>query len=330
MRTVTNEPADVAPAEEPPPSSCRGCGSTRVRFWRFARASDARLARRSSFRLEHCLDCGTAALADDSDGGDSRSLYESGTYARPAPALDALIEPLRRLLRWERMRFLPPPEQAPRVFEIGAGDGRFVDALRRRGHEAGGIEPYRGARANGSPVAAMPLEKLDLESGSQDAVVLWHVLEHLDDPGGALERIRPWLAPRGTLVVAVPNLSSLQARIGGDRWFHQDVPRHRTQFSRPGVVRLLERSGFRVERVHSLLLDQNLLGMWQTLLNRLTREPDAFYRLVKRAGRTSARDAAMLAVAGPLALPVAALLELAASAFGRGGSIVLRCTPIET
>src|SRR5581483_6615858 len=86
MRTVTNEPADVAPAEEPPPSSCRGCGSTRVRFWRFARASDARLARRSSFRLEHCLDCGTAALADDSDGGDSRSLYESGTYARPAPA----------------------------------------------------------------------------------------------------------------------------------------------------------------------------------------------------------------------------------------------------
>jgi SAM-dependent methyltransferase len=329
MRSVTEERAEVASAEGPPPPSCRACGSAGVRFWRFARASDARLAERPSFGLEQCLDCGTAALADGDAEDDSRPLYESGTYARPAPPLDALIEPLRRLLRWERMRFLPPPAEARHVFEIGAGDGRFVEALARRGYRAAGIEPYRGPRSNGAAVAALPLEELDLESASQDAVVLWHVLEHLDDPGGALRRIRPWLRPRGTLVVAVPNLSSLQARIGGDRWFHQDVPRHRTQFSRAGIVRLVERSGFRVESVHSLLLDQNLLGMWQTLLNRLTREPDAFYRLVKRAGRTSPRDAAVLAVAGPLALPVSALLELAASAFGRGGSIVLRCSPIE-
>jgi SAM-dependent methyltransferase len=319
MRTETDQREEAA-------ARCRACGGC-VRFWRFARASDPVLAQRSTFRLEHCPDCGTAALADD--GLDERPLYESGTYARPPRPVDVLIEPLRRLLRRERMRFLPPPAEAPRVFEIGAGDGRFVEALSRRGHEAAGIEPYRGARSNGAAVAAIPLEELDLGPASQDAVVLWHVLEHLDDPAGALRRIRPWLRPGGTLVVAVPNLSSLQARIGGDRWFHQDVPRHRTQFSRAGVVRLLERSGFRVERVHSLLLDQNLLGMWQTLLNRLTREPDVFYRLVKRAGRTSPRDAAVLAIAGPLALPVAALLELGASAVGRGGSLVLRCLPID-
>jgi SAM-dependent methyltransferase len=330
MRSVTVQCAKAAPKVSAPATRCRACGSARVRFWRVARASDARLAERPEYRLEHCLDCGTAALADGAPEADSGPLYESGTYRRPAPALDALIEPLRRLLRWERMRFLPPPAEAPRVFEVGAGDGRFVEALAQHGYEAAGIEPYRGSHSNGAAVTAVPLEELELEPASQDAVVLWHVLEHLDDPGAALRRIRPWLRPRGTLVVAVPNLSSLQAQLGGDRWFHQDVPRHRTQFSRAGAVRLLERSGFRVERVHSLLLDQNLLGMWQTLLNRLTREPDVFYRLVKRAGRTSVRDAAVLALAGPAALPVAVLLELAASAVGRGGSIVLRCTPIES
>jgi predicted SAM-dependent methyltransferase len=316
---------------ERPAAGCRACGGGSVRFWRFARASDTSLAQHTAYRLEHCLDCGTASLVD-AEPEAPRSLYDAGTYARPAPALDALIEPLRRLLRRERMRFLPPPERGRRVFEVGAGDGRFVEALAQRGYEAAGNEPYRSARANGSAaaVAAVPLEELELEPGSQDAVVLWHVLEHLDEPGGALRRIHGWLAPSGALVVAVPNLSSLQARIGGDRWFHQDVPRHRTQFTRTGAVRLLERSGFRVESVHSLLLDQNLLGMWQTLLNRVTRERDVFYRLVKRAGGTSLRDTAVVALAGPAVLPVAALLELGASAVGRGGSIVLRCTPIES
>ena len=66
---------------------------------------------------------------------------------------------------------------------------------------------------------------------SLDAAIAWHVLEHLDDPA------RPWrgsargCARAAGVVVACPNLASLQARIGGDRWFHQDVPRHRTHFT---------------------------------------------------------------------------------------------------
>src|SRR5439155_21492538 len=108
----------------------------------------------------HCLDCGAAGLPDDAPGAAPRPLYESGTYQRPAPALDALIEPLRRLLRRERMRFLPPPAEAPRVFEVGAGDGRFGGALAQHGYEAAGIEPYRGARSSVASVAAVPLEEL--------------------------------------------------------------------------------------------------------------------------------------------------------------------------
>ena len=46
--------------------------------------------------------------------------------------------------------------------------------------------------------------------------------------------------PAGTLVVAVPNLGSVQARIGGDRWFHQDVPRHRTHLTPAGASALLD------------------------------------------------------------------------------------------
>ncbi len=126
-------------------------------------------------------------------------------------------------------------------------------------------------------------------------------------------------------MLACPNLASLQARIGGDRWFHQDVPRHRTHFTAAGLRLLLERSGFRLERMAHLLVEQNPLGMWQTLLNRLTRERDVAFRALKRdlgRGPGVGRDLAVTAVAGPLLVPVAVALELAAGLAGRGGSVV--------
>ena len=68
--------------------------------------------------------------------------------------------------------------------------------------------------------------------------MMWHVLEHLDDRLGPSPTCAA-RCPGGRLIVAVPNLSSLQARIGGDRWFHQDIPRHRTHFTEGGLLMLL-------------------------------------------------------------------------------------------
>jgi hypothetical protein len=134
-------------------------------------------------------------------------------------------------------------------------------------------------------------------------------------------------------VVAVPNLASWQARIGGDRWFHQDVPRHRTHLTPNGAGALLERSGYRVERIRHLLVEQNPLGMWQTLLNRLTIERDFAFRLLKRdlgpaAGRARLLDLLITAVAGPLLVPVALAAELAGGLAGHGGSIVIEARAV--
>ncbi len=144
-------------------------------------------------------------------------------------------------------------------------------------------------------------------------------------PAAALARIGLWVRPGGRIVIACPNLASLQARIGGDRWFHQDVPRHRTHFTAAGLRLLLERTGFRLERMAHLLVEQNPLGMWQTLLNRLTRERNVAFRALKRDlghGSGIRRDLALTALVGPLLVPVAVVLELAAGLVGRGGSVV--------
>jgi SAM-dependent methyltransferase len=280
-----------------------------------------------------CAACGTARTVLPGNELRPEALYESGTYATPRPALDRAIEPLRALVERDKLRFARDLPPGARIVEVGAGDGRFVARLRAAGFDASGIEPSasaaEAARARGAPVSEAALEEASFERESLDGAVAWHSLEHLDDPRTAVGRMRAWLRPGGTIVVACPNLASLQARIGGDRWFHQDVPRHRTHFTAAGLRLLLEGAGFRLRRMSHLLVEQNQLGMWQTLLNRLTRGRDVAFRALKRdlgSDSRTASDLALTAVAGPVAIPVAVALEIGAGLARRGGTVVAVAT----
>ena len=165
------------------------------------------------------------------------------------------------------------------------------------------------------------IAEADIAAGSLDAVTVWHVLEHLDDPGAALAEIHRWLRPRGAVLVGVPNLDSLQARLGGERWYHLDVPRHRVHFTPAGLAALLARHGFEPVRTTHLLAEHNPFGMWQSLVNRLTRTPSYLFHLLKRNAPVNPELAVTLA-ALPLA-PVAVAVELAAGLAGRGGTIAV-------
>ena len=294
--------------------------------WRSATASDPQLAGRREYALTRCAACGTARTELPAGAVPPSSLYEAGTYAAARPALDRILEPMRAVVERDKLRFVRGLPSGARVLEVGAGDGRFVSRLRAARLEARGIEPSEGgvrmARARAAAVERGTVEELRLEPESLDAVIAWHVLEHLDDPAGAVGRIGTWLRPGGRVVLACPNLASLQARIGGDRWFHQDVPRHRTHFTATGLGLLLERSRFRLERISHLLVEQNPLGMWQTLLNLVTRDRDVAFRALKRDLGRERRDLVVTAIAGPLLAPVAVALELVAGLAGRGGSVV--------
>ncbi len=262
-------------------------------------------------------------------------MYEAGTYNQARGISSRLVGPLRGLAERDRLRFVSHLPPGARVLEVGAGDGKLVAAMRGAGLDARGIDPSpaacAAASAAGIEVANVGVDEAEVGPGSLDAVVIWHALEHFDAPADSLHRVRSWLAPGGSLIVAVPNLASTQARIGGDRWFHQDVPRHRVHLTPAGATALLARTGFATSRIRHLLIEQNPLGMWQTLLNRLTSERDFAFRLLKRdLAETSRgrrwRDLAVTAIAGPLLVPVAVLAELAAGLARRGGSIVIEGT----
>ena len=310
----------VSPAPARPPA-CPACGAE-LRPWRSVLSSEPGLAGRR-FELLRCLRCGTAVTA----GGSVEALHDSGAYR---PGTPRLYMPARSVLSlFDRQRLalvrelVPPPA---RLLDAGAGRGRFVRSAASAGYAATGVEPSaRGVQAAaelGVPVMRASIEGAPVEPGSVDVVTLWHVLEHLDDPGSALSAISSWLRPAGGLLVGVPNLASLQARISGDRWYHLDVPRHRVHFTERGIRALLARRGFRVLATRHVLLEHNPFGMWQSWLSRLTTHPSYVYNLLKRNAPARSRDLALALALVPLA-PLAGLAELGAGLAGRGGTVAV-------
>ena len=227
----------------------------------------------------------------------------------------------------QRLRMLRPYlRPGARLLDVGAGRGRFVASARGAGYCARGIEPSpRGVEAalrDGVGLHRAGWEDAEVEPESLDAVIFWHVLEHLDDPAAAAARAATWLRPGGVLLAGVPNLDSWQARIGGDRWYHLDVPRHRVHFTPRGLEAMLRRAGLEPLSTHHLLAEHNPFGMWQSLVNRATTTPSYLYNLLKRNAAPAPADLAVTLLALPLA-PAAAGVELAAGAAHRGGTVAV-------
>lgn len=112
-----------------------------------------------------------------------------------------------------------------RLLDVGCGYGLLLDEARRRGWTVRGLELSAAGRAHatdalGLEVADATLESLDPETDSDlDAIVLADVIEHLDDPVGAVRAAAGLLRPGGVLCVVTPDPSSRTARLAGDRWW---------------------------------------------------------------------------------------------------------------
>jgi 2-polyprenyl-3-methyl-5-hydroxy-6-metoxy-1,4-benzoquinol methylase len=267
---------------------------------------------------ETALPSGEACRRSETSGPDEAASAPRGARLA-APVLVAFD---RRRVRMLRRAVLPPA----RLLDAGAGRGRFVASARAAGYDAGGFEPdpARAAAAAGYGVRlrVAGVEDADVEAGSVDAVTAWHVLEHVPDPDAAVASFAAWLRPGGALLVGVPNLGSLQARLGGERWHHLDLPRHRTHFTVAGLHALLRRHGLEPVRTHHVLAEHNSFGMWQSLVNRVTRRPSHLFALLKREAPLDARDLATSVLLLPL-FPFAALLELAAGLARHGGTVAV-------
>jgi SAM-dependent methyltransferase len=134
--------------------------------------------------------------------------------------------------------------------DLGCWTGFLLAEARTRGWEPLGVEPSEFASAYarerlGLPVIRATLDEAELPAGRCSAVVMADVIEHLTDPGAALDRVAAALVPGGALCLVLPDAGSVLARALGRRWWSV-IPTHVQYFTRDSLRILLARHGFRV------------------------------------------------------------------------------------
>jgi SAM-dependent methyltransferase len=139
------------------------------------------------------------------------------------------------------------------ICDLGCWAGFLLSEAERRGWRGVGVEPSRFAAGFarerlGLDVRVGTLDGVELPEGDFDAVVMADVIEHLPDPGAALERVSRLLRPQGVVYLALPDAGSRVARALRARWWSV-LPTHVQYFTRGSLARLLERTGFGVEWV---------------------------------------------------------------------------------
>jgi len=273
-------------------------------------------ARREEWHVVACPTCGvgvTRPFPTDAQLAAAYAAYrpEAGRFSGPTEAL--LRATRSRLAR--RIDAIAPPGT---VLDVGAGDGTLLDALARRGRLATGLEREpRDARMR-------DLHPWELgEAESYAAIVCWHALEHLREPGRALAALSARLERGGVLIVAVPNWASLQARAFGEDWLALDLPRHLTHLPRAALLHRLRALGLVVERVSDWRGGQVAFGWAHGLVSRFPGGPNLYDALRREEARMAAQPRSVRARAlalGALSAPAAAAAAAAEIALKRSGT----------
>jgi SAM-dependent methyltransferase len=246
-----------------------------------------------TFSLRACADCRCLFLNPMPEPRKVATFYPpsywwDGSGSGPLPKLEDLY---RRIVLCDHVSFIARAARAAvsgtsrvsRILDVGCGPATVLSLLKSRGFEVCGLDASSEAagiarRDHKIDVEVGTLDGSIFRDGEFDTVILLHTLEHVPDPHHVLAEACRVLAPGGRLVLQVPNVDSIQCRLFGVRWYGLDVPRHLIDYSARSLRGLLDRSGFRVERIRHFNLRDNAPALASSMFPRL----DPVGRAVRR------------------------------------------------
>lgn len=212
---------------------------------------------RGKLGLARCVDCELVFVNPRPSSGLLNAFYKSERYV-----CHKLDDPESMLAKADyvlgRLEHHQPGKGV--LLDFGCGSGWLIDRAKQRGWDAVGFDVGDSAlthcRDRGLPVVSS-LDRIADESC--DAIVLHHVLEHVERFDELFDVLGRMLKPGGKLFVEVPNADSLRARLSPPAFSrhlaaderYRAFPIHLSYFSGANLARLMERFGFAASAVET-------------------------------------------------------------------------------
>ena len=211
------------------PRPCPVCGGSRLE----AEYEDDRPF------LWHCPECRIAYRHT------SMGWEKSEKRARGGPEI---LESAKRPVFETRLQTFEPYRPGGRILDVGSGDGSFLKVAAEAGWNAVGIERSHmiarlSQQRSGQPVVEGSATGLPIGGESFEVVVLWDVLEHIDDPLRALREAGRVVKKGGLVHIRVRN-GPLQLAMRRRSFPRGASVVHNVAFSSHGLRRALEMAGF--------------------------------------------------------------------------------------
>lgn len=217
---------------------------------------------KESFRLLKCDSCHTLLTTPAPAPGEIGRYYQSEEYVSHSDTKKGVVnfayQQVKKITLNQKLRLVNnymPGEK--KLLDFGCGTGDFANHCRTHGITVTGIEPDDTARERAAEkgVNTKGVDFLKTNAEQFEVITLWHVLEHTYDPVQTLRELKQHLVPRGTILVAVPNYLSFDAKHYGAYWAAYDVPRHLFHFSQTSIAQLAKQSGLTLEKILPMKFD---------------------------------------------------------------------------
>ena len=188
--------------------------------------------------------------------------YRSDKYISHNSTTPGVFFFIYRVIRsfnfWFKYKFVGKKELFSKTLDFGSGDQYFMEQLQRRNHNVFGIDPLK---SNISKQVYGSVFDESLDSKNFSCITAWHSLEHVYELENIIARFHKILDDNGTVIVAVPNYRSFDARLYKSFWAAYDVPRHLWHFDKKSIKKVFSNNGFSFIKSAPLLFDSYYVSL---------------------------------------------------------------------
>jgi 2-polyprenyl-3-methyl-5-hydroxy-6-metoxy-1,4-benzoquinol methylase len=187
--------------------------------------------------------------------------YESEDYISHTDGKRTLFEKIYHLVKRNAIKgkvslITSEQNQKGKLLDIGSGTGDFLVEAKNQGWSILGFEPNSDAKQLAANKGISFTEDIfALPENTFDAVTMWHVLEHVPNLSEYIANLKRIVKPDGTIIIAVPNYKSYDAKYYNRFWAAYDVPRHLWHFSKTSIKRLFSDVDMELKKVKPMWFD---------------------------------------------------------------------------